>query len=201
MAIVAVKPTMLADANETLRTLFKKLEDEYGEVVEQFFVDRRSDQQATVNYPENDDDDDQWFQDDDIDKMIKTGILKDDFIQFLNGNVEDKDKQSVLSWGTGDTNYTDLETITKDSASLGVSSITPESEFLSEAEVKERYSRVKDRLDKLEISREEVDKIIKRQAPYELVMSGIRLPAWRIETEMMMISGLLSQLKNKQNDE
>lgn len=50
--------------------------------------------------------DDDWFdEEDDTEELVKKGIIDRSFLQFLSEGIDDSDKQSVASWGTGDTAY------------------------------------------------------------------------------------------------
>ena len=194
--LLAVAQDNVAKANEFLRSISDKLIEEYGEDAEQFCDDKRVNYDTGYLKEGQDDDDDNWFQDDDIDGMIKSGVLKSDFIQFLKGESTEEDKESVLSWGTGETNYTELETVTRASMSQEVSSIT--NDFLTAKEILDRREAVKSRLKNIVSNEKELTEIMEQQHPYELVMSGIELPTWNIETEVLMITAFREQI-NKPN--
>lgn len=199
--LLAVQPHMVATANKILRNLQATLTEKYGNEVNKFFESKQSINSSSQSEQAEEDDDDSWFRDDDLDKKIKSGILQNDFIQFLQGNVDDDDKSSALSWGTGETNYTELETITKDSVSNVVSSITPGSNSITNEEIQERKELVRTTLCNMGIQEEELVKIINRHTPYELVMSGIGLTTWSIQGELLMIKGLREQLNKKDEDD
>lgn len=192
---------MVAEANETLRRIKSQILSEVRSKGMEFFDQIGTSTMQSMG--EHDDDDDGWFQDDDeIDDMIKKGDLKIEFIQFLNGKHEEGDRESMVSWGTGNTNYTDLETVEPNPVtSTAASSITDSAETTVQ-EITSRKNLVREQLVELQVDNATMQAIFSGQSPYELVMSGIGLKTWKIESEIFLINLIRAHQKqtDKNND-
>jgi hypothetical protein len=132
-----------------LNNIQYELQEQYGDQVNYFFrnsndstkwadiVNKRGSGQQ--------DDEDDWFgDDDDVDDMIKKGVIDCSLLQFLSERGDD-DKQSVVSWGTGDTTYTEMMA-NKETSGTSTSSITLDTSTFSTEETSRRKSLVKQRL-------------------------------------------------------
>jgi hypothetical protein len=124
---LSVRSHLLTSARDILDNMQVMLCDKYGDEVNQFFAaihihDGWADG-ANRNMMGQDDEDD-WFDDeDDIEEMVRKGIVDSSFLQFLSEKVEE-DRQSVASWGTGETTYTEIVTAAPEISNTTTSSIT-----------------------------------------------------------------------------
>lgn len=69
---------------------------------------------------------------------MQKGVLKDDFVKFLQDENSDDEKDSVVSWGTGHTTYTEIVTKPSQTVLTDSSTITPESATISNQEIEDR---------------------------------------------------------------
>jgi hypothetical protein len=125
---LSVRSNLLTSTRAILDNIQDTLCTIYRNEVNQFFeTNHTSDGWAEVvgRYKQQEqEDEDNWFEDDDdIDDMVKTGLVDSSFIPFLSEQVDD-DRKSVASWGTGDTAYTEIVTTqeTSDTATSSISS-------------------------------------------------------------------------------
>jgi hypothetical protein len=104
--------------NESASKVFNNLKDDfydnYGPEMENFFQDSQttttwSEAVRSKYVPQEDKDD--WF-DDNIDEVVHKGFVDSTFLRFFDTTDDkDDDKQSVASWGTGNTTaYTEIVT-------------------------------------------------------------------------------------------
>jgi hypothetical protein len=151
-----------------------------------------------VNTTQHQDDEDDWFDDDeDIEDVVKNGLIDSTFLHFFGGKTEEDDKESVASWGTGNTAYTEI-VMTKDTGSTGTSSITQDSNKLSEDEIGKRRDIVRVRLQMKEVSDEDIEDMMGQQKPYELAFRWVHLPSWEADKEVFMLLALRDQFKPNQ---
>jgi hypothetical protein len=185
---LSVNPDNIEEANEVLRNLRKDLEGKYDRSLDHFFIATETDQRDTKFVRQTDNDDD-WFTDDFFDKMITSGSLKSEFIQFLRGDDSDKDKESIASWGTGDTAYTDIVVSTsgKEVSLTDTSTITPDSTGVSETELLSQKGRIQEQLEKKNISQEDIHLMLLGKPPYDVIMNGITLHTWNLENTIVML--------------
>jgi hypothetical protein len=150
------------------------------------------------NSRNNKDEDDDWFEDDDdIDELIKQGIVDTTFIQFLMGKNDKSDKTSVASWGTGDTNYTEI--IENQEIRTVSSSITVDTAIMSAIDTQQREESVLLKLKEQGIADNTIQDIMENKNPFELVFSGIHLPTWNTEKELFLINALLGSVNSTSN--
>jgi hypothetical protein len=168
--------------------LRKDLEAKYDRSLDHFFIATENYQRDTKLVRQTDNDDD-WFKDDFFDKMITSGSLKSEFIQFLRGDDSNKDKESIASWGTGDTAYTDIVASTsgKEVLLTDTSTITPDSTGVSETELLSRKGRIQEQLEKKNISQEDIHLMLLGKPPYDVIMHGITLHTWNLENTIVML--------------
>jgi hypothetical protein len=128
------------------------------------------------------DDNDDWFDDkDDIEDLVKKGLIDPSFIHFLKGKEREMDRQSkASSWGTGDTAYTEFVD-NQDATGTVNSSITQESSFEVLQDIQRKKELVIDKLKENGLSEAEINDILENAPPYELVFSGIQLQSWKPE--------------------
>lgn len=125
-----MQPHLLSAAQQTLNNIKDTLphQESYGDVINEFFNSTRTDEYTgwadIVNCNNKQEDDDDWFDDEDnIDKMVKKGVVGSSFFTFLAEQVEE-DKQSVTSWDTGGMTYTEQIIANRDMSKTDTSSIT-----------------------------------------------------------------------------
>jgi hypothetical protein len=195
-------------ANLILSNLMDSLEERYGSVIRGFFLDK------PVNTQEpramNNSSDEGWFKDDAFKNMISAGIFKNGFIQFLKGEDKDDetDKDSVdsgVSWGTGDTNYTDVVAPNKkDIVSTDSSTITPDSGIIvNQDEIESRRQKLRSALQNRKLTLDEIEEIMSGHDPYGMIVNGIILPAWNLESSIIMVLAIreyYSQKPKKKNE-
>lgn len=204
---ISVRPHLLEEAQKMLNNIEDTLREEYGDGVSYFFLkgnDNYSSWAATSDRrPTDQDDDDDWFdEDDDMEEMIKKGVVDSSFLQFLSAKSDD-DRQSVASWGTGDTTYTEIMT-NKDTVGTTTSSITLDNSALSVGETNRRRALVRARLIEHNVLQEEIETILNKREPYQLAFSGVHLPTWDVEKEVFLILAIRAQyqkMNDEQNDE
>lgn len=189
---------ILADIKETLV-------DKYGIEVEKFFIDEKTTRQTWTNIVTagtNQDDDDNWFDDDEdyIEIMIEKGIVDSSFLQFLQKKDDDSEKQSVASWGTGETTYTELVNIQR-THDTSTSSLTNDSSLTMAEEKQRRISGVKAKLKEKGIDEEEIEVMCSAQAPYDLAFSGAHLPTWDVNKEVFLLLAIREQYKQINNND
>jgi hypothetical protein len=193
---LSVKPQIQDSAIKVFNDLRETLFDKYGSEITKFFLNPRRDtgwRDIVVSTNQYQDDEDDWFdEDDDIDDIVKKGLVDSNFIQFFGNKPDEDDKASVASWGTGNTAYTEIVT-SKDTGNTGISSITQESGTLHNEEIEKRKDIVKVRLLLRNIPEAEVDDIMQQKAPFDLAFSGVHLPTWDAEKEVLMISVIREQ--------
>jgi len=193
---------MITKAEQTIQQMKEILFDNYGPEINVFFDDeqtRMSYWDAVQGKPKqvSQEDDDDWFEDeDDIDELVKKGIVDTSFIQFLSGQQDGSDKESVVSWGTGNSAYTEMVD-NQPSTSGKLSEITQETTNTEVEILNQRKDLVKDILIKQGVQSEEIDAIEANQAPYELAFSGIHLSSWDPTKEAFIIMAIWSSIKHK----
>lgn len=200
---ISIKPHLCDQAQTILRDIKAVLEEKYGSEINQFFREERVSQwlEAVTRRNVVQDDEDDWFDDeDDVDEMIKKGLVDSTFLQFLAGKVDESDRQSVASWGTGDTTYTEI-CATHTTSSTITSSITQEQSTKTEEEVNLCKTQVQKKLLEKGIPRIEIDDIMAKKSPYELVFSGLHLPSWEVDKEVFLIMAIRSQILSNQYDD
>jgi hypothetical protein len=187
---LSIKSHLISDARSIIVNLKDSLMDTYGPEIEHFFIRDQTDNKpwrsALVNNVQEEEDN--WFDDEEneIEIMIEKGLLDSEFLSYLQSKGDDTDKQSVLSWGTGETAYTEIvaSQITNDTST---SSLTNDSLLITPEERKRRIALVKDNLLKQGITDEEFEDIQSNKTPYELPFSGIHLPSWDEGKEVFLI--------------
>jgi hypothetical protein len=202
---ISVKAHMYDDAMRVYNNLKDELLEVYGPAINQFFHDTNTGWLDAVKNPvqTQPDDEDDWFEDDDdIDDVVKRGLVDSTFLQFFSAKDDDEDKSSVASWGTGNTTYTEIMTV-KENSSTGTSVITQDSNNVSVEEVEKRRDIVRVRLRMRSVPLDEIEQIMAKQQPYELALSGVQLPMWDADKEIFMILAIREQFtsKNNKNDE
>jgi hypothetical protein len=199
---LSVYPYLVSEARHILNNMKETLYDQYGPDIDQFFRDDTSKSSwavAVSRNVNNQEDDDDWFDDDeDITEMVNKGIVDSSFLQFLAGKADEDDKQSVASWGTGDTAYTEICT-NIENTDTSTSSITQEPQSMSEDEKDKRKDIVRVRLMMKGIPDKEINDIMENKHPYDLAFSGISLLNWDADKEVFLIMAL-RELVNKQNN-
>jgi hypothetical protein len=198
---LSIKPNCIEDAEHAIKNLRENLFDVYGPEVNRFFnqsTENRSWTTIVSNSRNNKDEDDDWFEDDDdIDELIKQGIVDTTFIQFLMGKNDNSDKTSVASWGTGDTNYTEI--IENQEIRTVSSSITVDTAIMSAIDTQQRKESVLLKLKEQGIDDNTIQDIMENKNPFELVFSGIHLPTWNTEKELFLINALLGSVNSTFN--
>jgi hypothetical protein len=127
---ISVKNHLRDEATIMLANLKEELYDTYGPDIEQFFNYSRTSQNwtevITGKHLQQDEEDD-WFEDDDdIDEVVNNGFVDSTFLLFFKtSSDQEEDKQSVASWGTGNTTYTEIVTTQETTGTIN-SSITQE---------------------------------------------------------------------------
>jgi hypothetical protein len=198
---LSVRNHLVHEGQRIVTNLKDDLIDKYGPGVGNFFIDTHGDDhlwrdvvKGRSNTQEQEEDN--WFDDDDdTEVLIQKGFLHSSFLQFLNpkqSQLGDEDKQSVVSWGTGDTNYTEIMT-NPEAGDTSTSSITNDSTIMTNEEKDRRMGIVQARLLLQGISDQEITEIMDLQAPYELAFSGIHLPSWDADKEVFLIMALRAQ--------
>lgn len=191
-----VKPNLVSCARNVLNDIMDDMVEQYGQEVKQFFKDNTVSSQwldAVTRGDKTQDDEEDWFDDDDdIEEMVKKGLVDSTFLNFLAGNVDDSDKQSVASWGTGETTYTEICS-TQITSSTTTSSITQDNSSGKSKEVEKCKILVKEKLLENGVPVSKVDHIMANKSPYELVFSGIHLPSWEVDKEYFLIMALRAQ--------
>jgi hypothetical protein len=169
--------------------------DRYGPEINIFFADERKHQlwdEIVKNNKTNQDDEDDWFdEEDDIDELVKQGLIEPSFIQFLQGKDEDNDKQSVASWGTGNTTYTELME-NQESVVTVNSALTQDSMALGTQDTQGKRQVVIDMLKASGVRESTLEDISQNNHPYELVFSGIHLQTWDPQKEIFLIQAIMS---------
>jgi hypothetical protein len=200
---LSVKYQHQESAQKIFNNLRDDLFDKYGEEIEYFFLNKRINSQwkdAVTNRQQMDEEEDWFDDDDDIDEVVKKGLVDSTFLKFFtNSKLEtNDDKQSVASWGTGNTAYTEIVT-TQETTSTVDSSITQESPKLSDEEIAKKKDIVRVRLLIKGIQDEEVEDILANKAPYDLAFSGIQLKSWDPDKEIFMLLAIREQFKHNHN--
>lgn len=202
---LSVKAHMYDEALRHYNNLYDHLYEVYGPAIKRFFQDNSTGWVDAVKTPVQtiQDDEDDWFEDDDdIDEAIAKGVIDSTFLRFFTTKDDEGDKSSVASWGTGNTTYTEI-IAGKEHSSTGTSEITQESNNVSSEEVEKRRDIVRVRLRMRSVPDAEINRIMDKQNPYELAFSGVTLPSWDAEKEVLMIMAIRNQFtpNNQQNDE
>lgn len=89
--------------------------------------------------------------------MVKKGVVDSSFLTFLAEKVED-DRQSIASWGTGGTTYTEIIKY-KDMSETDTSSITQDTPKAAVEEINRRKALVRARLIEKNVTHQEIDDI------------------------------------------
>jgi hypothetical protein len=199
---LSIKSQLQDSAMRVYGNLKDRLTDKYGQDIERFFFKDRSQnsgwRDALMNTTQTQEDDDDWFDDDEeIEEVVKKGLIDSTFLHFFSGNADEDDKESVASWGTGNTAYTEI-VMTKETGSTGTSSITNDSHKLPDAEIEKRRDIVRVRLKLKNVPEEEIDDMMERKPPYELAFSGVHLPTWEADKEVFMLLAFRDQFKPNQ---
>jgi hypothetical protein len=186
---LSVNQDTIEEATDVLQKIQEILEGKYGPMIRQFFLKKGGTQE--MNTPRQIENDDEWFNEDYLDKMIITGKITNDFLKYLKDDENDSDKDSFVSWGTGDTTYTEIGTmVSKDLVTPDSSTITPDSVRVSVQETEDRKKQIRIQLQKEDISREEIDMMLLGKPPYDIIMNGITWPTWSIETTIIMLRAI-----------
>lgn len=171
---LSVKSNLVKEATNIVRNLKDNMFDKYGPEINIFFADERKHQtwdEIVKNNKTNQDDDDDWFdEEDDIDELVKQGLIEPSFIQFLQGKEEDNDKQSVASWGTGNTAYTELMD-NQESVVTVNSALTQDSTALGTQDTQGKRQVVIDMLRASEVKESILEDISQNNHPYEFLGS------------------------------
>lgn len=191
---LSVRNQLEDEAATIIRNCRDTLFDKYGHEIEKFFNNERKSNEwvEVVNSTKTTlDDDENWFEDDDdMDELVKKGLIDPAFIQFLTGQEIDTDRQSIASWGTGDTAYTEIVE-NRDSTSTVSSAITQESALEVQREILQKKDTVIALLKERGVSERKLDDISNNVSPFELVFSGIHLSTWKPDKEIFYIMALL----------
>jgi len=198
---LSVRNHLIKEARNKVAHLKDILTDTYGPDIEHFFVSNHDEDQTWRNayVSSSKEEDDNWFDNDEneIEILIEKGILDNNFLAFLNSKVGESDKQSVVSWGTGDTAYTEMVTTHASSGTGNTSSLTNDSSPFTTAEKKHRIGLVKQKLLSKGISSDEFEAIRNNETPYELAFSGITLSTWDVDKEVFLILAIKNQFQPK----
>lgn len=204
---LSIKSHLYEEARRLMANVRDDLNEKYGEAIDNFFAKDTFTERAWIKAlktGQSQDDDENWFDDEDdyIDLMIEKGIVDSAFLQFLNKKGDDDDKQSVASWGTGETTYTELVNVQK-ANDTSTSSITNDSTLTLLEERESRITKVKELLKEKGIDEKEITTMCLSQEPYELAFSGIHLPTWDAEKEVFLLLAIWEQYKhiNKNDDD
>jgi len=172
-----------------LSNIKESLEEQYGSEIRDFFGDKQLNLQRSVVRNTNDD---TWFSNEEEDAFDKMISLKDGFIQFLNGghtdNYDDNDKESVASWGTGDTNYTGVISPTgKETIPTDSSTITSDPGFIiDKEEIELRRKKLCEELGKRKVPTKVIEDIISGRDPYGMIINGVAFHSWNLENSTIM---------------
>jgi hypothetical protein len=203
---ISVKNQFADEAIQYVHNVRDKLFDKYGPEIDYFFSREGGSKEwveAVNSNKQTQDDDDDWFDDeDDNDELVKKGLIDPAFVQFLSGKEVDIDRQSVASWGTGDTAYTEIFD-NQDSSGTVNSSITQESSLEVLQDIEKKKEIVNNKLKELGITNDNITKIANNESPYELVFSGIQLESWKPDKEIFYIMALFesNNTPDKTNDD
>jgi hypothetical protein len=195
---LSVKPQMNESASKVFNNLKDELYDKYGPDINYFFQDTRTTSTAwseavRSKYASQEDEDDWFDDDDDIDEVVRQGFVDSTFLRFFDTTDDkDEDKHSVASWGTGNTAYTEIVT-TQVTNNTVDSSITHDTPIISEDEIEKKKSIVRVRLLIKGLKEDEIDNILANKSPYELAFSGIHLPTWDPDKEILMLLAIRKQ--------
>jgi hypothetical protein len=194
---ISVKIQMNESASKIFNNLKDDLYDKYGPEIESFFQDSRSttswSDAARSKYVSQEDEDDWFDDDDDIDKVVSKGFVDSTFLRFFESKEDnEEDKQSIASWGTGNTAYTEIVT-TQVTNNTVDSSITHDTPIISDDEIEKKKAIVRVRLMMKGVKEDEIDNILDNKAPYELAFSGIHLPTWDPNKEVFMLLAIRKQ--------
>jgi predicted CopG family antitoxin len=195
---ISVKNQYADEAIQYIQNARESLVDKYGSEIDYFFNKEGGSKEwvdAVNSNKQTQEDDEDWFEEeDDIDELVKKGLIDPAFVQFLKGDEVDTDRQSVASWGTGDTTYTEIVDNHDSSGTVG-SSITQESSFEALQDIQKKKETVIDKLKAHGITEDEIAKIVNNSPPYELVFSGIQLKTWKPDKELFYIMALVESNK------
>jgi len=200
---LSVRSHLQDSAYSVFANLKDALYDKYGPDIEQFFDDQRPSQnwkEALVSNQQQQDEEDDWFEDDDdIDEVVKKGFVDSTFLQFFKGTSDqEEDKQSVASWGTGNTAYTEIVTTQGPTGTVN-SSITQDTPPLSAEEIDKKKSIVRVRLIMKVVDEDDIEDMLDNKEPYELAFSGINLQTWDPDKEVLMLLAIRTQLAPRSN--
>lgn len=106
----------------------------------------------------------------------------------------------MASWGTGNTAYTEIIT-TQESSGTSQSSITQDTPSQSEEEIEKKKAIVRVRLMMKGVKEDEIEDILSNKSPYELAFSGIRLPSWDPDKEVLMLLAIRQQHSQKNDND
>jgi hypothetical protein len=126
----------------------------------------------------------------------KRVLLIAPFLTFLAEKVED-DRQSIASWGTGGTTYTEIIT-NKDMSETDTSSITQDTPKAAVEEINRRKALVRARFIEKNVTHQENDDIMNNKDPYQLAFSGVHLASWDTDKEVFLIMAIRDQYINSQ---
>lgn len=203
--LLSVKFQQREEAQRILTNLRHTLYEEYGTDINQFFIpenDQATWRNIVTARQQTTDDDNDWFDDDeDIEEMVRQGIVDSSFLQMFkkNGSADQDDKDSVVSWGTGKTAYTVI-VANQDTDDTVNSSLTSDKNILIEEEKERRIDIVRVCLSLRGVPEEEIMAIMDKKMPYSLAFSGINLPTWDPKTEVFIIMALWNKQNNTNND-
>jgi hypothetical protein len=203
--VLSVRKQCEDEATTFIRNCHDYLFDKYGQEIEKFFSNERSSNTwaEVVNSKKiTSEDNDNWFEDDDeMDDLVKKGLIDPAFIQFLTEQDIETDRQSVASWGTGATAYTEMVEH-RDNSSTVSSAITQESALEVQQEILQKKEKVIELLKEKGVTAQYLADIGNNKSPFKLVFSGIHLSTWKPDKEIFYIMALLeSNKKPTQNDD
>jgi len=192
---LSVRSHLFTEARTVMGNIKEYLVDVYGIEVEHFFSEEKNMDQPWMRALTSgtQDDDENWFDEDEdyVEIMIEKGIVDSSFLQFLNKNGEDSDKQSVASWGTGETAYMEMVNV-QPTNDTSTSSLT-ESTTITTGEKQERIQKVKTILQTKGLLESEIEAMCASQSPYELTFSGVHLSSWDTEKEVFLLMAIRNQ--------
>jgi type II secretory pathway pseudopilin PulG len=203
--LLSIKFQQREEAQRILTNLRHTLYEEYGTDINQFCIpenDQATWRNIVTARQQTTDDDNDWFDDDeDIEEMVRQGIVDSSFLQMFkkNGSADQDDKDSVVSWGTGKTAYTVI-VANQDTDDMVNSSLTSDKNILIEEEKERRMDIVRVCLSLRGVPEEEIMAVMDKKMPYSLAFSGINLPTWDPKTEVFIIMALWNKQNNTNND-
>jgi hypothetical protein len=187
MWTAAVHKGVYQEAVSVLKNLQRTMLEQYGsEVLKYFNTVVQQDQRTSRTIIE--DDEDKWFEDEEDDN--ERGILEEGFEFFLSPSEEN----SVASWGTGNTKYTEL--VQQNTQTTIVSSLTSEEKTITE--VQNRKTELEAALRAKGITCEDqIQKILDGCAPFGFILKHIRYKEWSLSEEVEIILAMNERQHSK----